>query len=118
MEYLKISGLFDSRKCGSKDDYSYHVNGAILDIVPLCSIQHELPYMTALPRHRVIMISLGEGPKSLGGKTPDVSILHSHLSHAQLPLLPLSPLAGDNKFGSVYLHAVLGPGPASWADTP
>ncbi|XP_046321853.1 transmembrane protein 143 isoform X4 [Marmota monax] len=32
--------------------------------------------------------------------------------------LPSHPgqAAGDNKFGSVHLHAVLGPGPANWAD--
>ena len=53
--------------------------------------------------------------------------LKTHPAAASLPIMPGScsaasasfpPLAGDNKFGSVYLHTVLGPGPESWADAP
>lgn len=92
------------------------MNGAILGGVPLCSTQHEQPYMAVLPTHWV-MISLGSGAGDHRGQGYLIRVFRTHtLAYAQLPLFPSSPLAGDDKFGPVYLHAVLGPGPASRAD--
>lgn len=48
MGYLKISVVLDSQKCGNKNDFE--VNDAILDSMPLCSIQHEQLYMAILSR--------------------------------------------------------------------
>ena len=54
-----------------------------------------------------------------GGEACNSSILHSHRGLRSAAFASFSlPLAGDNKFGPVYLHAFLGLGPASWEDAP
>ena len=54
-----------------------------------------------------------------GGEACNSSILHSHRGLRSTAFASFSlPLAGDSKFGPVYLHAFLGLGPASWKDAP